>query len=104
MKRLLRRALADKDVVSATDYYLSHAPEYVHSFIDALQQAYRHIQCYPESDSLKYAQILDLPGLRVWKCQSYPYLVFYLEQEAHIEVWRVLHEKRDVPTMLQSNE
>lgn len=100
MKKLLRRALADEDVVNAAEYYLSHAPEYVHNFLDALQQSYRHIQGYPESGSLRYAQILDLPGLRVWQCQSYPYLIFYLEQETHIEIWRVLHDKRDIPATL----
>lgn len=104
MKRLLRRALADADVINATGYYLNNAPEYVHGFIDALQQAYQHIQLYPESGSLRYAQILDLPGLRVWKCQTYPYLIFYIEHQVHIEVWRVLHEKSDIPATLQINE
>jgi toxin ParE1/3/4 len=38
-----------------------------------------------------------LPGLRFWPLKRYPYFVFYLERETHIDVWRVLHAERDIP-------
>ena len=44
MKKLVRRERADNDISVALDYYIANAPEYVLSFIDALEKAYQHIQ------------------------------------------------------------
>jgi len=52
------------------------------------------------ASSPRYAHALDLPGLRCWPLTRYPYLVFYLQQQDHIDVWRVLHSARDVPAWL----
>jgi toxin ParE1/3/4 len=101
MKKLVRRSVADTDVLSALDYYLEHAPEYVLDFIDDLERAYRHIQSFPESGSMRYAIELDLPNLRMWQCVKYPYLVFYIDLPHQIEIWRVLHNKKDIPPTLQ---
>lgn len=46
------------------------------------------------------AHALDLPGLRCWPHTRYPYLVFYLQQQDHIDMWRVLHATRDIPAWL----
>ena len=45
---------------------------------------------------LRYAGELDLPGLRSWLVTGFPYLVFYVESAADIDVWRVLHAARDI--------
>jgi toxin ParE1/3/4 len=39
---------------------------------------------------------LNLPGLRFWTLTRYPYLVFYVERDTHIDVWRVLQGQRDI--------
>jgi toxin ParE1/3/4 len=101
MKKLIRRSVADTDVLSALEYYLENAPEYALAFIDDLEQAYAHIQRFPESGSTRYAFELDLPDLRVWQCNAYPYLIFYVDLPAQIEIWRVLHSKKDIPPTLQ---
>jgi toxin ParE1/3/4 len=69
-------------------------------FMQALERALRHIGSHPASGSLRYAHALDLPGLRVWPIRHFPHLVFYVEHEAHIAVWRVLHARRDIPGTL----
>jgi len=102
MKKLVRRAIADADVLSALEYYISNAPECALGFIDDLEQAYEHIRNFPESGSTRYAKELDLAELRVWRCQVYPYLIFYVDQAHQIEVWRVLHSQKDIPTTLQT--
>jgi toxin ParE1/3/4 len=48
----------------------------------------------------RYAHELDLPGLLCWPLKRYPYLVFYVERDDHIDVWRVLHGMRDFPEWL----
>jgi len=44
---------------------------------------------------------LNLPGLRFWRLKKYPHLVFYVERSSHIDVWRVLHGMRDIPSWMQ---
>jgi len=47
---------------------------------------------------------LNLPGLRCWPLVRYLHLVFYVERADRIDVWRVLHGKRDIPAWMQSPE
>lgn len=101
MKPLVRRARSDADVTEAIDHYLLESAATAAGFIDALEEAYRHIQGWPATGSPRHAHALDLPGLRFWRLTRYPYLVFYVEKVERIEVWRVLHASRDIPQWLQ---
>ena len=104
-RRVIPRERADRDVDEAIDYYLSeNAPEAAQGFIDALEQVYKHIGRHPETGSSRYAGELNLPGLRFWPLKKYPYLVFYLERKDHIDVWRVLHSKRHIPSWMQDTD
>ncbi len=101
-KRIIPREQADSDVDQAVDYYLSAVGEKAAlGFIDALEQAYRHIARHPATGSPRYAHELHLPGLRSWSLKRYPYLVFFVERDDHIDVWRVLHGERDIPTWMR---
>jgi len=55
----------------------------------------------PATGSSRYAFELNLPDLRSWSLTNYPYLIFYVEGEEHIDVWRVLHGKRAIPKWMQ---
>jgi toxin ParE1/3/4 len=95
-----QRALHDIDDTIA--HYLAEAGEKVAlRFIDALERAFRHISAHPGSGSPRYALELDLPDLRCWPLQRFPYLIFYVEGERDIDVWRVLHGERDIPAWLR---
>jgi len=101
-KPVVPREQANRDVDDAIAYYLSEAAETAaFGLIDALEQAYTHISRHPATGSPRYAHELNLPGLRLWRLAGYPYLVFYVEQEEHIDVWRVLHGQRDVPSWMR---
>lgn len=102
---IVPRSHANRDVDDAVAYYLDEAGgDVALGFIDALEHAYTHIGRYPGTDSPHYAHELNLPGLRAWPLTRYPYLVFYIEQPGYIDVWRVLHSKRDVPAWIQAPE
>jgi toxin ParE1/3/4 len=104
-KPVIPRDLACRDVDKAIDYYVSeNAIEAALGFIDALEQAYDHISRHPATGSSRYASELNLPGLRFWPLKRYPHLVFYLERSDHIDVWRVLHGKRDIPAWMQESD
>ncbi|WEX74642.1 type II toxin-antitoxin system RelE/ParE family toxin [Sinorhizobium numidicum] len=101
-KTIIPRELGRSDVEVAIDYYVREAgTEIALGFIDALQEAYSLIASHPESGSLRYAYELGLPDLRSVSLRRYPYLVFYRDQPDHVDVWRVLHAKRDIPQWTQ---
>ena len=104
MKPIIRRQKADDDIDQAVEYLLINAPEYALAFVDAIQQAYEHIQRHPKSGSPRYAHELDIPGLRFWQCKRFPYLVFHMERSNTIEIWRALHTHQDIPDTLRGEE
>lgn len=104
-KPVVPRKIADRDVEEAVAHYLAEAsPSAALGFIGALESAYVHIGQYPTSGSPRYASELDLPGLRHWPLNGYPHLVFYVERDEHIDVWRALHGQRDIPAWMQLPE
>jgi toxin ParE1/3/4 len=72
MKPLVRRARADFVVEEVIAYYLENAHEVTLVFVDALKQAYRHIQRKPGTVSPRYAHELNLHGLRFPSCKRFP--------------------------------
>ena len=97
-KPIVQRSLAHTDVEQAIDHYMATANAAAAlGFVEALESAYTHIALNPATGSPRYAHELNLPGLRTWPLSKYPFLVFYVELEQHIDVWRVLHMSRDIP-------
>ena len=97
-KPIVLRERAKRDIDEAVEHYLSEARATVAlAFITALEEAFRHIGFQPGSGSPRYARELDLPGLRSWMVTGFPYMAFYVEREADVDVWRVLHAARDIP-------
>lgn len=100
-KGVVPRELANQDVAEAIDHYLKEATAKVAlGFVDELEKAYAHIARHPSSGSPRYAHQLGLADLRFWPLGRYPYLVFYVERDEHIDVWRVLPEQRDIPAWM----
>jgi toxin ParE1/3/4 len=99
------RELARRDVEAVVDYYVHEAgAEIALGFVEALRTAYRTIGDHRAAGSPRYAHELSLPGLRSSMLKRYPYLIFYIEREDHIDVWRVLHAHRDIPLWMQDPE
>lgn len=101
-KAIVPRAVALQDVEDALTYLLHQQANLAAvKLIDALEAAYAHISKHPSTGATRYAHALDLPGLRTWPVTGFPYLIFYVEQDSYIDVWRVLHMSRDIPEELQ---
>ena len=101
-KPVVLRERARRDVDAAVEHYLAEAgPGVTRAFIAALEGTHRLISEQPASGSPRYAQALDLPGLRFRTVGTFPYLVFYVERAAEIDVWRILHGARDIPAGLR---
>lgn len=104
-RRVRLRSLAAADIEAASDYYLDHVSEQTAlEFIDAVERSIRRISRNPNVGSLNFAYELALPDLRAWPLRRFPYVVFYVATSDEIDVWRVLHSRRDLPTALQPPE
>ena len=56
----------------------------------------------PNIDVIVLLDVKDQVGVALERpLKRYPYLVFYIEQDDHIDVWRVLHSHRDIPSWLR---
>ena len=104
-KRIIRSEAARGDERDAVAYYAREAGLDVSlRFVDALNDGYRTIGDRPGIGSPRLGNQLKLPGLRSRKLARFPFLIFYVERPAHIDVWRVLHAKRDIPATLQDSD
>ena len=96
------RELATLDLESASGYYAAEASAAAAiRFVDAVEAAARRIGRNPRLGSLRFAYELTVPDLRVVAVGRFPYLLFYLERETSVDVWRLLHTSRDIPVSLQ---
>ncbi|TDN63969.1 type II toxin-antitoxin system RelE/ParE family toxin [Paraburkholderia sp. BL10I2N1] len=98
--------LAQEDVEDElTHYFLDEGSEDAAlRFIGEIERAYAHLARHPSTGSPRYAYEMDIPGLRSWPLVRYPHLIFYIERKHHVEVWRVLNGKRDIPAWLSSDD
>lgn len=102
MTDVVLRQQAVDDTEAAIKHYLADAgPDVAEAFIDALERAYEQLADYPASGSPRYGGHLGIADLRSLASSSFPYLVMYVERDDHVDVWRVLHGKRDIPATLQ---
>jgi toxin ParE1/3/4 len=101
-KPVVPREAAHQDVESVLDHYLQEAsPAVALKFIDQLEKAYVHLARHPGTGSPRYGHALNIPGLRSWPLMGFPYLVFYVDTEDCIDVWRVLHDRRNIPEWMR---
>lgn len=73
------------------------------AFIDAVEAGVNLIGRSPTAGSLRFGYALGIPELRSWPVKRFPYLIFSVDRGDRIEVWRVLHTRRDIPSALLSD-
>ncbi|HET8985756.1 MAG TPA: type II toxin-antitoxin system RelE/ParE family toxin [Trueperaceae bacterium] len=96
-KPVILRSAAEDDISSATAHYLEEGSTNVAlRLVRSLESCVETLSEQPEIGSPRFAHELDFPGLRTWPVDDFPYLIFYIELEDQIQVWRVLHVRRDL--------
>ena len=100
-KPVLPREWAREDMTNAVRHYrLDAGEEAALGLVGAIDAALAAIGAHPAAGSPRYGVMLSIEGLRSRQLGRYPYLVFYLERADWIEVWRVLHTRRDIASIL----
>jgi len=97
------RPLADADIDMALAYLRTRNRAAASRFVAALEGDFQRLSQTPGMGSPRYTHVLPTEGLRVWRVQGFPYLIFYLERPDHLDVVRVLHAARDVPAALRED-
>lgn len=104
-KPAILRAAAQRDVDEAIEHHLeAGGPDLALGFVAALEAAIHHISSHPRSGSPRYGHELNLPSLRSWELSPHPQIVLYMEGRTQIDVWRILHGRRDIPEWMRESE
>ena len=102
MKPVFLRIVAERFFNDALDRLVDKGEEKTAAgMAAALGKLINAISVHPDSGSPRYANLLDLPGLRHRKLGRYAYLVFYMERDAYIDVWQILHARMDILNRLR---
>lgn len=98
MKSLRWHPLARSDVDEGAAWYGEQGGLALElAFASALQSATEKIAQHPGIGSMRYAGLLKTHALRFWPVSGFPYLIFYIERDSQLDIWRVLHTQRDIP-------
>lgn len=72
-------------------------------FIEAALAALGPIEQMPAMGSPRLGQFCEVPGLRSCRVESFPVLWLYLERADHLNVLRLLGERRDLFALLRES-
>ncbi len=101
MKPVSLRPRADADIDQCFAYIARDNPGAAMRFLDALERSFSMIAEQPGIGSPRYAHLAALDGLRMWVVPDFEnYLIFYIEKAHFVDVVRILHRARDVPSLL----
>jgi len=104
-KPVIPRLAAEDDLNRACDHYLITAgSDIAEAFLIEFEYVTGLISQFPELGSPRYGFESDLSGVRFWLMKRFPYMIFYVEAEHGIDVWRVLHGNMDIPAVLGDHE
>jgi toxin ParE1/3/4 len=101
-KPLVLLPQAERDIGDAMEHYQREGGATLAArWADAVEAALRYIGEHPATGSARYAAQLKLAGLRFWPVRRFPYLIFYVERAGCVDLWRILHAKRNIPAWLR---
>jgi toxin ParE1/3/4 len=105
VKPAVWRKAAEHDAADAAYWYTTQGGLALgERFLDAVEAGIAHVSNHPGIGSLRYATALKLEGIRFFPLNGFRYLIFYVEQDSHVGILRVLHAQRDVPAWMQDGE
>jgi toxin ParE1/3/4 len=91
------------DVLDVVDYYRDHAGTPVaEQFSFEVDQALERLSQHPNIGSPRPTIDLSIEGIRSWALKRFPHQIFYEIQEDHVELWRILHPRRDITQAMLS--
>ena len=96
------RPLAHTDLESHVDYLADQSLELAERFIESVYAAFETLTENPAIGAPRAAGSPRLAGLRLWPVPGFErWLIFYIPADTAVQIVRVLHGARDLPTLLE---
>ena len=97
------RPRADRDLADLAEYIAADNLDAAINFLLAARRSMEFLTTSPHAGALyELASGRRLRGVRKWSVKGYRnYLIFYRVGTESIEILRVVHGARDIPTLLQ---
>ena len=103
--KIIRRARAKQDIIELALHIASDNLNAAERFVDAVEAAFDFLAENPKEGSSREFINSRLKGLRMWPIRNFErYLIFYRPAKDHIEIVRVFHSARDIPTLLRERK
>lgn len=104
-RRIYITPKASQDLDNLFDYVAQNNPDAALRFFDATRQTIAQLAQTPGMGSPYPVNNPHLTGLRKWGIKGFEkYLIFYLSLDKLLEVVRILHAARDLPTIFEQEE
>ena len=96
-----RHAIADvHDIIC---YYREHAGTAIaESFAIEIDEAYARLNRHPNIGSPRLSYDLEIEGVKSWALKRFPHQIYYNVEADHVELWRILHPRRDLTQSMLS--
>jgi toxin ParE1/3/4 len=97
------RGAAKQDLSDAAVYYAEQGGLALgEDFLLEATAELSRIEDMPGLGSLRAGQLCGVDGLRAWPVKRFPLRWFYFERDSHLDVVRLLGDRRDVAAVLRS--
>ena len=98
--RVVTTLQADADIETAIDHYLNQgAADAAVGFVESLEDTKVLLSEHPHLGSIRFAIETNIPEIRAFALQRFPYIAFYTQHTDTIRIHRVLHTARDIPSL-----
>jgi toxin ParE1/3/4 len=102
-RQLLRHEAAKQDLIEAAYYIAQGSLDASDRFLRATEEAFRRLAEMPGMGSRRDFGNPALSGMRMWPVPGFRgYLIFYRATEDTLEIIRVLHGARDLPSIFSA--
>lgn len=104
MKPARLRPAAQDDLIELARWYGEQGGRPLAGmFFDEARAALQNAEAMPTIGSLRLGLLSDQPGLRSWALKHFPVRWFYFERDDHLDVVRLLGERRDIAAILAAD-
>jgi toxin ParE1/3/4 len=95
---------AERDILRQFEWYAERGlPDIARRFRMAAKSSVDELLSTPQAGAPKQVSNGELTGLRTWSVQGFDeFRIYYLVQDDLVKVLRILHGRRDVASILES--
>ena len=100
--RIFTQRQAKQDTDEIWHYIAQDNPTAADAFLDAIEETSKNLSVFPATGGLRYFYHTGLHGLRILPLPKFEkYLLFYRfhEDEQVVEIVRIVHGARDIPSL-----